>query len=218
MTTRQLIRDPMGQLIIPGRVVKQAVWPFMTDTTTPAGLTTAGTSVTFAPQSGGTSGSIALNSMNSTWASVSTWALNWSNLQAVWLQLEGVAFAGVFDDIRIGYGSSSSVGVTYSWFNGKVYINGSSTVVSTQNVTYANYQWQATQHVSFGLLVRTDTKHAYLTIGDQVLCDLDISGDTGSIGTMALGSCTPNFSIHSTDTTTGGTAYIEQIKLTTYSY
>jgi hypothetical protein len=156
-----------------------------------------------------------ITSLNNNKVVVSTAAqINLGSFEAVWFEIEGTwnADTNVADQgMSINNGSN---GLYMSMANGTVKIRGGADIAYVKiDTTLTALQSRR----NLGLLILPRSNHAYVMMGDQVIADLDLTGGTGSQGTLVVGPVTASVWHQSTGTTTS-VMHIQQMRLTTISY
>jgi hypothetical protein len=223
MSKLLLPRDQQGNLILPGRVKRQIVWPLVTDTTIPTGLTNtsgSGSSVTFSNTAAGTGGAT-FTSVNGATAQLKlSQEIRLDAFESVLWEVHGIKTSDSnTDNIAIGLYKSGAGAGAYAYFGSSSQIKykegvGSSETVSVNapllNGTGAN------SARNLGLLILPKYGQIYLMEDDQVLCNVSASA-TDATPMIVADNCLPDIAITSSAGTTA-VMVIQQIRLTLYSY
>lgn len=205
MTFLPIPRKPSGDFDIPSNWTRTMTEEFGYSTALPAWLTIgAGTPAynTLATTRGElaiTSGAVSGNKAQL----IGTNNLDLSKVEAVWWQAHGYGLDSL---------GNSATYLALSGAAGGAYINGSTVkgfgcpdvVINTQ----ALYDYRKK---TLGLLIWAKYKHAYVTIGDEIIADVDYSA------TMTLGLVKPELTIM-TNEAVAKTLRVARVSLTTWGY
>lgn len=214
MTRFQLPRNPDGSLNIPGRVVRQLTWPFISDSSVPSGLSDtsgSGSSIAVSDVSAGKGGLI-LSSVNAVNAQVKTTQLiALASFTAI--MLEAYGFRTLDSNVAsVGLGIYGAFGGCYYKLFGSCSAKFAGGIERTVNVPpMSNNQGNTSRNLALLLLIRQG--QAYLMEDDQVISNHDGGGDTFLSG----GTVQPDVSITGNPSTTSQ-LLVEQLRLTLYSY
>lgn len=212
MANLPLPRNPDGALILPGRIRKTLVEPFLNATALPSWLTLAAGTATFNTTGRGevivTTGATVGNQAKI----AMTAGVNLAAVEAVLWEVEGFYTdfpASPSGDFGIGLAGNGGGAYLTDVANGagSAQFNTS----GSTNPVVTNYNWrltsEAVRHRNIGLLMLTRAKHIYVLEGDQVMGEADYSAS------LVLNTAVPDISI-TTKETTAHFMKIAQIRLT----
>lgn len=215
MAVLPLPRDPQGNIILPGKVVRTKSWPFLTDAALPSDLVASGPGSIAVSKPTADLGGVVISTTTTAENLLLANAINMASFEAIWWEVEGIQALDL---------NSSVLGVTLNQGGTNIGVYSSGNLFKSNGVTVGtlNINWSAAVPANYqfstnaGIILLPRLQHAYFMMNQAVIADFDLTGSAGSQGTLLPGAITPGFFVVSNGPT--AQVRVQNLRLTTSSY